>query len=120
MLRIVSFLVLLGLALAVAVMPDLARRVAGFEPLRALDPESMDRALPEGDREAPRFLAERNRVRVKVPRAMTVGTFMDLYQIRFEHVREQIAEQLGVAAAGDDHPLEAGQQLTLELTPPSS
>ncbi|MEM9596983.1 MAG: hypothetical protein AAGD06_22115 [Acidobacteriota bacterium] len=119
MLQILLFALLTALAVAMLVVPDLTYRLAGFSPLGEPDAESLDAGWTADERDAPRLLAERNRVEVEVPRDMTVGAFLDLYQIRMGHVRSQIAQQLGVEAAPDDTPLPAGTPLTLSLTPGS-
>lgn len=77
----------------------------------------LDEELSAEDRESPRFLAERNQIRVVVPRDMTVGYFLQLYQISQDHVRRQIAEQLGRPSVSDTDRLAEGQELLLELTP---
>lgn len=92
--------------------------LTGFRPLRQLDPAALEAAGGADDKGTPRFLADRNKVELKVPRAMPVGELLDLYQIRYEHIRRQIGEQLGIGRAGDEVVLAAGQRLVLELTPP--
>ncbi len=92
--------------------------LTGFRPLRQLDPAALEAAGGADDKGTPRFLADRNKVELKVPREMPVGELLDLYQIRYEHIRKQIGEQLGIGRAGDDVVLAAGQKLVLELTPP--
>ncbi len=117
--RLFVTLILLLLVLTVAGMPQFFTRVAGFAKLTVVDPNQLDEELALEDRDSPRFLAERNRVTVVIPRDMTVGVFLELYQISQEHIRRQIAEQLGKDYAADSDVLKQGLELILELTPPA-
>ena len=108
----------LALALVFLLVPGSLGWLTGFRPLKPIDLAALDAGSPADDRETPRFLAERNQVEITVPRDLRVGEFLDLYQIRYEHIRRQIGQQLGVKRAGDDLVLKAGQKLKLELTPP--
>lgn len=115
--KFLASVVLTGLALVVAFVPAFPAWISGFSRLGQPDPTELDVPFAIDDAESPRLLAERNRVRVVVPREMTVGFFLQLYQISNDHVRRQIAKQLGRETVGDGYVLRAGQVLELELTP---
>ena len=117
---LITSVLLLGSAVLVMAVPDLPSRLAGFRPLAEPEPSQLDAGLAADDRDAPRFLAERNRVDLVVPRDMDVGQLLDLYQIRMDHIRQQIASQLGLESAPDTTPLRQGQRLELQLTPGSA
>lgn len=117
MMRTILAVLLLVLALALALSERLALLASGYRPLGTPSVAALDAGADPDDRRAPRFLAERNRVEVVVPREMTVGELLDLYQIDLPHVRRQIAEQEEVERADDGHPLAEGTVLVLELTP---
>ncbi len=119
--RPIGLLAILLPPLLVAVLllvPGSLAWLTGFRPLNTLDPRDLEAAGGADDKGTPRFLAERNKVELVLPREMAVGELLDLYQIRYEHIRRQIGEQLGIGRAGDDVILAAGQKLVLELTPP--
>lgn len=111
-------LLLAALALALLASRDAVLGLAGLDPLGTPTAAGLDRVADPDDREAPRFLAARDRVRVEVPREMTAGELLALYQIDFPHVRRQIAVQAGVERLGDDQPLAAGARFEITLTPP--
>lgn len=117
-------LALLGVAAAVVVAlaasGTLAPRLAGLARLGEPDVAALDRPADADDREAPRFLAERDRVVVEVPREMTAGELLRLVQLDFPHVRRQIAAQLGVDALPLDRRLPAGARFEVTLTPPEA
>jgi hypothetical protein len=117
-------LALLGLAAAAAVAlaasGTLAPRLAGLARLGEPDVAALDRPADTDDREAPRFLAERDRVVVEVPREMTAGELLRLVQLDFPHVRRQIARQLGVDTLPLDRRLSAGARFEVTLTPPEA
>ncbi len=117
--RLIAFLIPAVLGAVFLFWPDLAHTVAGFKPFGEVDPGKIDEPASVDDRDAPRFLAERNRVEVEVPREMTVQDLLRLYQIDFPHVRRQIAEQEGVETLADDAVLAAGRRYVLTLTPPA-
>lgn len=94
--------------------------LTGFHPLRKVELDNLGWEKAADEKGTPRFLAERNRVELVVPREMKVGDFLDLYQVRYEHIRLQIGSQLGIGRAGDEVVLAAGQKLALELTPPGA
>lgn len=119
MYRILTFLVLLALALAALFARDLTSAVAGYKPLAAVGPEQIDDPAAFDERAAPRFFAERNSVELVVRRDTTLGELLRLYQIDFPHVRRQIAEQKGVDALDDATPIAAGERFELTLTPPA-
>lgn len=106
------------LLVVLLVVPGSLAWLTGFRPLQRLDLEALDRGHQVDEKGTPRFLADRNKLELRVPREMKVGDFLDLYQIRYEHIRLQIGAQLGIGRAGDEVVLAAGQSLTLELTPP--
>lgn len=114
--NLVVFTALVALALAIGLVPGLAHRIAGFEPLSDLDPAAIDQPFELDDREAPRFLASRDLVELEVPRDMEVGDLLRLYQIELPHVRRQIAEQEGVATLPDGYRLRAGDVYRIRLT----
>lgn len=107
-------------AVVLAASPGLAARLAGLSRLAEPDVATLDRPADADDREAPRFLAERDRVVVEVPREMTAGELLRLVQLDFPHVRRQIAEQLGVETLALDRPLAAGTRFEVTLTPPEA
>lgn len=119
MYRLVTFCALLALALVVFFAPGLASRVAGYKPLGTIGPEEIDEPSAFDERAAPRFFAERNRVELVVPRTMTLGELLRLYQIDFPHVRRQIAEQRGVERMDDGDRIAEGERFELALTPPA-
>lgn len=94
--------------------------LTGFHPAKKADLEALAWDKSADEKGTPRFLADRNRVELVVPRDMKVGEFLDLYQVRYEHIRQQLGAQLGIGRAGDEVVLAAGQKLTLELTPPGA
>jgi hypothetical protein len=94
--------------------------LTGFHPLHRAEGQNVGWDKTADEKGTPRFLAERNRVELVVPREMKVGDFLDLYQVRYEHIRLQIGSQLGIGRAGDEVVLAAGQKLTLEMTPPGA
>jgi len=115
---ILCCVVLLLLALVVGVQQDLAYRIAGFRPLRPIVAKELDEPERPDDREAPRFLTERNEIEITVPREMPLGEFLRLYQLReLAHVRRQIAKQEGVPQIDDDHLLRQGHRYKITLTP---
>lgn len=119
--RLAAIAVPILVAAVLLLVPGSLAWLTGFHPLAA-SPEAFAGA---GDAEAdgqstPRFLAARNRVELVVPRSMKVGEFLDLYQVRYEHIRQQLGAQLGIGRAGDEVELAAGQKLVLELTPPGA
>lgn len=107
-------------AVLLAASPGLAPRLAGLSRLAEPDVAALDRPADADDREAPRFLAERDRVVVEVPREMTAGELLRLVQLDFPHVRRQIAEQLGAETLELDRPLAAGARFEVTLTPPEA
>ena len=117
--RLIAFLILAPLGAVVLFSPDLARTVAGFKPFGEVDPGKIDEPASVDDRDAPRFLAERNRVEVEVPREMTLQELLRLYQIDFPHVRRQIAEQEGAESLADDTVLAAGRRYVVPPPPPA-
>lgn len=96
--------------------------LTGFHPLNeaGFDSFAAEGGAEVDGRSTPRFLAARNKVELVVPRNMKVGEFLDLYQVRYEHIRQQLGAQLGIGRAGDEVELAAGQKLVLELTPPGA
>ncbi len=119
MYRIITFSVLLLLALVVFFAPDLASKVAGYKPLGTIGPGEIDEPKTFDERAAPRFFDERNQVEVVVPRDMTLAELLRLYQIDFPHVRRQITEQKGVESLAGEDLLAAGERYQLTLTPPA-
>ncbi len=117
MIRLLSFALLVLLGLVVFFWRDGAFRVAGYRPLQPIHASQIDEPASLDDRDAPRFLAERNAVEVEVPRDMPLVDFLRLYQLELPHVRRQIAEQEGVAALDDGAVLLAGRRYRLSLTP---
>lgn len=116
--RLIPFAILTVLGLVLLFSRDLAYWVAGYRPLGTLGPQEIDEPAALDERDAPRFLAERNQLEVEVPREMAVGEFLRLYQIDFPHIRRQLAEQEGLSSLPDDHLLQKGRRLKLTLTPP--
>lgn len=114
---LLSILVPLALLGVLLLVPGSLAWLTGFRPLATLDPAALDAGQAIDEKGTPRFLADRNKVELSVPREMRVGELLDLYQIRYEHVRQQIGAQLGTGRPGDDVVLPAGQKLTIELTP---
>ncbi len=105
------------LTLLVAVSPRCALWLSGFHPLGAPDTTGLDQSPKAEARGATRFFTERNRVEVSVPRDMTAGEFLELYQLG-RHVRKEIAEQLDIDELSDETLLKQGTLLELNLTPP--
>jgi hypothetical protein len=79
--------------------------------------EELDSPPEPDDREAPRFLAERNEVELVVPRDMSVDELVHIYQIDFPHVLAQIAEAEGLDSPSRSHRLRAGARYRITLTP---
>ncbi len=102
----------------VVVAPRWSRALIGWKPLQDPGVAALDDPPSLDEREAPRFFADRDRVEVTVEDATTVGAFINRFQIPYEHVRQQIGEQIGVPNPGDDQVIPAGMKLTLTLTPP--
>lgn len=115
--RTLSAILLIVLAIGLALSESVALFLSGFRPLETPSVAALDDPRQLDNREGPRLLDERNRVELVVPRSITVGDLLDLYQIDFPHVREQIAEQEGLATVTDDYRLEEGHTFVLELTP---
>lgn len=120
--RLAAIAAPLLVAAVLVLVPGSLAWLTGFHPLGEAGPDSFASAADaEADgQNTPRFLAARNRVELVVPRAMKVGELLDLYQVRYEHIRQQIGLQLGIGRAGDEVELGAGQKLVLELTPPGA
>jgi hypothetical protein len=119
MYRLVTFAVLLVLALVVFFAPGLTSELAGYKPLGTIGPEEIDEPSSFDERAAPRFFAERNQVELVVPRDTTLGELLRLYQVDFPHVRRQIAEQKGVENMDDGDRIAEGERFELTLTPPA-
>lgn len=101
-----------------AVREELAFRIAGYKPLARLEARTLDEAPELDDRQMPRFLDERDRVELEVPRDMTLRELLRLYQLaELPHVRQQIAKQEGLPRLEDNHPLKKGKRYRIELTP---
>lgn len=115
---LLSLIVPPALLVVLLAAPGSLSWLTGFRPLQELDISALESGQAIDEKGTPRFLADRNKVELSVPREMTVGDFLDLYQIRYEHIRVQIGVQLGIGRAGDELVLAAGQKLSLELTPP--
>lgn len=72
---------------------------------------------PGAREESDRFLANRDTVVLRVPRAMSVGEFLDLYHLRNTRgIREALKRQAGVQ--GDAAMLPKDRELRLHLTVP--
>lgn len=116
----VAVVLLILAALALALLPNLAHKIAGYKPLGPVEVASLDKGAASDDRETPRFLRERNLITVEVPFDMTVGELLRLYQIDFEHIRRELAEQEGQQTPlADSYSLVAGKSYRLSLTPPA-
>jgi hypothetical protein len=118
--RLLAAVLLLVAAVAVLASRAGTFALVGFRPLQTLDARAIEAPFQADGREVSRFLEQRNRVELTVPRAMTVGELVRLYQLDFAHVRTQIARQIGSdpAKLTDATPLRQGQRLSLTLTPP--
>jgi hypothetical protein len=111
--------VLILLAVAILVRPDLVFRLSGFSPLAELKASSLDKVTAPDDTEAPVFLAQRNEVDLVVPRDMTVKELLSLYHMaELSHIRRQIAKQEGAQALPDSYLLHQGKRYKITLTPP--
>ena len=119
MYRILAFAVLALLGLVLLLRPELAHTVAGYKPLTPLGPEEIDDPPPFDEGAALRFLEERNQLDLTVPRDMTAGELLRLYQIDFPHVRRQIAEARGKQILSDRELLREGESYRVTLTPPA-
>ncbi len=119
MYRILACAVLTLLGLVFLARPDLARLVAGYKPLVPPSPEQIDDPPPFDEGAALRFFAERNRLELTVPRDMTAGELLRLYQIDFPHVRRQIARARGDQILSDRELLRQGELYSITLTPPA-
>lgn len=115
--RTILVVLLLALALALAVSERFALLLSGYRPLAAPSVAALDAGADPDDRRAPRLLAERNRVELRVPWEMTIGDLVELYQLDQPHVRRQIAEQAGAEPGDRGHQLAAGEVFVVELTP---
>lgn len=117
MARLIATAFLASLLVIVAVAPGAVTRVTGFHRLGELSADRLGRADAAEDRSSPRFFRERGRLRATVDEALTLGEFVDRYQISTPFIRRQIAEQVGSPArhADDQLPIPAGQVLVLEL-----
>lgn len=109
---------LVALTAMVVVAPQWVNAMVGWKPLRAPTVAELDDPPSLEEREAPAFLADRDRVDVTVEEDTTVGAFLHRFHVPYDHVRRQIGAQVGVPDPADDHVLVAGQKLTLTLTPP--
>lgn len=108
------------LAVALAVWDGLAFRIAGYKPLAHLEARDLDEPASLDDRQAPRFLEDRDHLELEVPRDMPLGELLRLYQLgEMRHIRQQIAKQEGAPDLPDDHPLKKGKRYRITLTPPS-
>lgn len=118
--RLLAAVLLVIAALAVLASRASTFALVGFRPLQPLDARAIEEPFQADNREAPRFLEQRNRVDLVVPSDTTVGALLRLYQLDFGHVRAQIARQIGSdpAKLTDATPLRQGQRLSLTLTPP--
>lgn len=119
MYRLVACAILILLGLTLLFWRGLGPSLAGYKPLKTLDAQEIDEPSTADERDAPRFLAERNQLELEVPRDMPAGELLRLYQIDFPHIRRQIAEQEGIANLTNDHLLAKGRRFTLTLTPPA-
>lgn len=119
MYRILASAVLALLGLVLLAWPDLAHRVAGYKPLVPPGPELIDDPPPFDEGAALRFFEERNEIDLTVPRDMTAGELLRLYQIDFPHVRRQIAQARGDQILSDRALLRRGERYHITLTPPA-
>jgi hypothetical protein len=119
--RLLPFLLLTALGLAVLVWPERVYDLVGFKPLHAPSARDLDEPAAPDDRKMPQFLAERNEVRVTVREATTLADFLRVNQLaELPHVRREIARAEGAADdLPDDHLLAAGKTYVLHLTPPA-
>jgi hypothetical protein len=108
---------LLLLALEAVFSARLAPATAGLDPLGRPSVAELDSPSEPDDREAPRFLAERNEVELVVPRDMTLDELVRLYQIDFPHVLAQISEKEGLDAVSRRLRLRQGARYRITLTP---
>ncbi len=119
MIRFLCAGLLAALALTVALSPGFARWLSGLRPLGAPDVATLDDPSRVQDSGTTRFFGERDQVEVAVPRDMTAGEFLLLYQLHgHPHIRRQMADQLSIKELVDAAPLAAGTLFTLSLTPP--
>ena len=91
--------------------------VTGLKPLYTPTVAALEEP-PRDESAAARFLRARDSVVVVVPRDMTAGEFLALYQIQFEHVRQQIARQIGLKTLPVDHVLRKNDRFRIKLTAP--
>lgn len=118
-LRFVIFGLLVALAIAVVVRPPIAAWLSGYCPLQSVTAEQLDQLPQTQGSGTTQFFDERNRIEVEVPEDMTAGAFLELYQLHsFDHVRREIAAQLGIDELSDSVQLAKGQSFAVTLTPP--
>jgi hypothetical protein len=108
------------LALWVGNCPAQVEELSGLRPLEVPEVEGLENPPEAAKESVGPFFDERNAVRFRVPRKMTAGELIELYQVDFDHVRGQIAEQVGLGAFDPDFELEEGLELELFLTPPKN
>ncbi len=119
--KILSFALLTLLAIGALLFPAQARRMAGLRPLETPSVADLD-TLRQLQEVAPgSFFEDRSRIEVKVPREMTLDTFLRLYNIRLPHVRAQMQQQMeerGGGALTDQTVLPPGESFVITLIPP--
>jgi len=114
---ILSSMILLSLSIIFWVKPEYVFEIASFSPLKAPSIDKLEH--PKKDDFWPTsFFRERNTLEVEVPRDMSFGDFIELYQLKMPHIRGQIAEQMGKDSLKKETRLKAGQRFTIDLTPP--
>ncbi|MEN8215623.1 MAG: hypothetical protein ABFS56_04470 [Pseudomonadota bacterium] len=117
-LAIPSSIILLLLCVIFFLKPDYVFQIASFRPLKTPSVKELDQPSKKGNPLAGPFFDERNTLEVEVPRNMSLGDFLDLYQLNMPHVRRQIAQQIGKASIPNQHRLSTGERFTIDLTPP--
>ncbi|KHD08230.1 hypothetical protein PN36_19390 [Candidatus Thiomargarita nelsonii] len=117
-LTILLSMILLPLSIIFWVKPEYVFEIASFSPLK---PPSIDKLAHSKKDDFPptSFFRERNTLEVEVPRNMSFGDFIELYQLKMPHIRREIAQQMGKDSLKNNTPLKAGQRFTINLTPPA-
>jgi len=117
-LTILLSIILLPLSIIFWVKPEYVFEIASFSPLKRPSIDKLEH-LKKDDFPATSFFRERNTLEVEVPRNMSFGDFIELYQLNRAHIRREIAQQMGKDSLKNNTPLKAGQRFTINLTPPA-
>jgi len=112
-------IILLSLSIIFLFKPEYVFEIASFSPIKRPPIDKLEH--PEkGDYQPSSFFRDRNTLEVEVPRNMSLGDFLDLYQINMPHIRREIAQQMDKDSLNDKTVFKAGQRFIINLTPPAA